>query len=171
MISRSSHESGFSLAYLGLIALHSAGQCINKHGAGHSIADRIDDLIFAHPVFLWIPALLSHLSASVLIAKNLRTALGRWVAGVVSLALCAAAFGFKLASAYGHNPESLDFAPEYVRELVAAIPQNLLLQVFWTGLLAFSIFFIWQRRGPYGNPTSSLGRSGKTGSPLTFKQQ
>ncbi|KAJ3580513.1 hypothetical protein NPX13_g66 [Xylaria arbuscula] len=150
-----SRRSGFGLAYLGLISVHFVGQCINKHGTAYSIADYIDDLIFASPVFIWIPALLSHVSASVLIAKNLRSTLGRWMAAVVSVALCAAAFGFKLASAYGHNPESLSFVPVYATELVASLPQDLLLQAFWTGLLACSFFFIWQRRGPY-SPTSSF---------------
>ncbi|TGJ81848.1 hypothetical protein E0Z10_g6909 [Xylaria hypoxylon] len=148
-------RSGFGLAYLGLIGLHFMGQCVNKQGTTYSIAEHIDDLIFAHPVFLWIPALLSHLSAFVLISRNLRTALGRWVAVVVSLALCAAAFGFKLASTYSHNPESLSFVSEYVRELVATVPQDRLLQAFWTGLLACSLSFIWQRRGPY-SPTSGF---------------
>ncbi|KAI3317931.1 alkaline-phosphatase-like protein [Xylariaceae sp. AK1471] len=148
-------RSGFSLEYLSIVALHFMGQCVNKQGSTYSIAEHIDDLIFAHPVFLWIPAFLSHLSAFVLIARNLRTALGRRVAVVVSLALCTAAFGFKLASTYSHNPESLSFVSEYVRELVATVPQDRLLQAFWTGFLASSLFFIWQRRSPY-NPTSSF---------------
>ncbi|KAF2965313.1 hypothetical protein GQX73_g8275 [Xylaria multiplex] len=148
-------RSGLRLAHLGLIALHFIGQCINKQGATNSVAEHIDDLIFRHPVLLWIPALLSHLSAFVLITRNLQTALGRWVAAVVSLALCAAAFGFKLASTYSHNPESLSFASEYVRELVASVPQDRLVRAFWTGFLACSLFFIWQRRGPY-SPTSGF---------------
>ncbi|GAP90622.2 putative GPI ethanolamine phosphate transferase [Rosellinia necatrix] len=146
-------RSGVGLAYLGLVALHFMGQCINTRGTRYSMAERIDDLIFAHPIFLWIPALLSHISASVLIARNLRTALGRSVAVAVSFGLCAVAFGFKLALTYSHNPESLNFASEHVRELVAAVPHDRILQAFWTGLLACSLLFIWQRRGPYG-PTS-----------------
>ncbi|KAI1662856.1 alkaline-phosphatase-like protein [Daldinia decipiens] len=149
-------RSGFVLAYLGLIALHFMGQCVNKQGTKYSIAEHIDDIIFAHPVILWIPALLSHVSAFVLIAKNLRTALGRCVAVVVSLALCAAAFGFKLSSTYTSNPESLSFVSQYVKKLMATVPQDRLLQAFWTELLACLLFFIWQHRSLYSPTRNSV---------------
>ncbi|KAI1800132.1 alkaline-phosphatase-like protein [Daldinia bambusicola] len=149
-------RSGFVLAYLGLVTFHFMGQCVNKHGTKYSIAGRFDDLIFAHPVILWIPALLSHVSAFVLIAKNLRTALGRCVAVMVSFALCAAAFGFKLSLTYTSNPESLSFVPHYVRMLVATMPQDRLLQYFWTELLACLLFFVWQHRSSYSPSRSSV---------------
>lgn len=54
---------------------------------------------------------------------------------MVSLALCAATFIFKLSSTFISNPESLSFVSQYVKDLVATLPQDCLLQAFWAELL------------------------------------
>lgn len=134
------------VASVGLVALQFLSQCVNQNGTKYSIAEHMDDFIFENPVVLWIPVLLSHTSAGLSIAQNLRAGLGRHAAFGAALALCAAAVIFKLASTYDFNPELLGFASHQTQHFIATLSQDRLLKAFWTALLSCLVYYLLHHR-------------------------
>ncbi|KAH0595098.1 hypothetical protein MHUMG1_07398 [Metarhizium humberi] len=131
---------------VGLVALQFLSQCVNQNGTKYSIAEHMDDFIFENPVVLWIPVLLSHTSAGLSIAQNLRAGLGRHAAFGAALALCAAAVIFKLSSTYDFNPELLGFVSHQAQHFIATLSQDRLVKAFWTGLLSCLVYYLLHHR-------------------------
>ncbi|KAK9445238.1 transferase [Metarhizium brunneum] len=147
------------IPFVGLVALQFLSQCVNQNGTKYSIAERMDDFIFRNPVALWIPVLLSHTSALMSIAQNLRAGLGRHAAFGAALALCAAAVVFKLSSTHDFNPELLGFASHHAQHFMATLRQDRLLKAFWTGLLSCLVYYLLHHRfGDNPSPSDTISK-------------
>lgn len=150
---------GSGRSYFGVVVpfiLQYLTQCWNQSGdTTYPVVDLVHDFLFKHPIFLWIPALVSYIMTTNSIARYLGT--GTIASRIASLGLCGTAAAFKLCVAQRDNPELLAFAPPWLKLAMLEVDQTSLLRLIWTCTFGFVVYLCAQLRF-----SAQTNRRGKT---------